>query len=127
MSKPLIELATAEDVTGLMSVDTEAFDGPLSAAMFPRTPNVEQWRQKKLLEQINDPNAVVLKIMGDNGEIAAFARWSKPKTDGDAKEEDENDGPSDGDHELRKRFFKAMGERRTQNMGDTPHWCKLVA
>ena len=131
MSQPLIARATAEDVPELLSVDTEAFDGPLSATMFPRTPGVRQWREDKLLGWINDPNMAVLKVMGNDGEVAAFARWSKPKTHPDGKEASKTpdiptDWPCDANTELLQRFFGTLGARRTENMGEVPHWCKSV-
>jgi len=63
--------AQPDDVPTLLSIYFESFQNPFAHVGFPDIPTVRQWWHNMLTDEINDPNALWLKIVEHNEENTA--------------------------------------------------------
>jgi hypothetical protein len=125
-----IHNATPDDAAELTQLFFATFVGDFNQTMFPRTPDVTEWWERKFSEEArfalaNEDRMVFLKITDSHGTISAFTKWKRPvkAADRDLQEHEPVAFAPNCDKDLCERFFSGMDERHVQFMGDRPHYC----
>ncbi|PYH89687.1 acetyltransferase, GNAT family [Aspergillus ellipticus CBS 707.79] len=129
---PQLEVSLAEpsDSAALTEVFLRAFSDDFNLRLFPCTPDVRSWwvehfRRDIELARSQHPSCAVLKVVGEGGVIAGFAKWQLPFVSASSAtngEEAKVHWPASSDSELCDRFFGDIHAERQKKMGGQPHY-----
>ncbi|GLA38555.1 hypothetical protein AnigIFM63309_005852 [Aspergillus niger] len=121
--------AAPNDSPAIADVFLHAFSDPFSRRMFPITDDVRSWwvdQFRRDIEQARDaanPSTAFLKVTaGEEGTVAAFAKWWYPvpseglPLDGE-KSQTKTVWPPSSDADLCERFFSLMDSEKKRVMG----------
>lgn len=125
-----IQLAAPADAPALTQVFYATFVGDFNRTMFPRTPDVTAWWERKFSEearatQAGEGREVLLKVTGEDGAVVAFANWKCPASaaDRDLQKHEPEDWAPSCNKELCEKFFSRMDAEHKERMGERPHYC----
>ncbi|KAK4864561.1 hypothetical protein LT330_009556 [Penicillium expansum] len=122
--------ALPTDAPELTQVFYASFCSDLDKAMFPNTPDVTEWWEKYLRDDITrsiagETSEVFFKVTegSEGGPIVAFAKWKLPVPAADRdRHEEQIVWPASSDKELCDLFFYGMEGRHEKWMGERPHY-----
>ncbi|CAG7970378.1 unnamed protein product [Penicillium salamii] len=123
-----IQDAVPADAGELTQIFFATFGGDFNRTMFPQTPDVTAWWERNFESQARqtlakEGNEVLLKIMDNEGTIAAFAKWGLPVHAGsDLQEEEPAAWAPSSDKDLCERFFSGMDAQHHNWMEKRPHY-----
>ncbi|KAJ5218078.1 uncharacterized protein N7498_000177 [Penicillium cinerascens] len=97
-----VEPASPSDAPQMVRVFQAAFSNAFNRTMFPPTEDVRVWAMEHLVGGNGaQPREVFLKVRDEEGKVAAFAKWIRPRSaDPDGREEEEVSWPASSDVEL---------------------------
>ncbi|OJJ73354.1 hypothetical protein ASPBRDRAFT_41024 [Aspergillus brasiliensis CBS 101740] len=131
--------ATPGDSPAIADVFLHAFSDPFSRRMFPITEDVRSWWVDQFRRDIEESQAVTpstafLKVTaGEDGTVAAFAKWWYPASSSEALPKDGKKNqtkivwPPSSDADLCERFFNLMDSEKQRVMGGRKegYFCEL--